>query len=65
MVQKTEVPGIYKVQDGILINKDSDALDAYKKKRIREHKIMTIQDEISELKNDISEIKSLLKGLVR
>lgn len=65
MTQKTEVPGIYKVQEGILINKDNEALDAYRKKRIREHKIMTLQDEIKNLKDDISEIKEMIKGLVR
>ena len=34
---KTEAPGFYKSHDGVLINKDNDSLDAYKKKIGRAH----------------------------
>lgn len=64
-LQKTEVPGFYKSRDGILINKDNDALAAYKKRKIKEHKLDTIFDEMDSLKSDITEIKELLKGLVK
>ena len=43
MAQKTEVSGIYKVRDGILINKDNEALQAYKRKKLRENNINEIE----------------------
>lgn len=65
MEQKTEVPGIYKVTDGILINKDTDALKLYKNKKQRERRIDEIQNDVASLKDDIQEIKQLLRGLSR
>jgi hypothetical protein len=65
MEQKTEVPGIYKVTDGILINKDADALKLYKNKKQRERRIDEIQNDVASLKDDIQEIKQLLRGLSR
>ena len=63
--QKTEVPGFYKAHDGILINKDNDALAAYKKKKLKEHQIDNVITEMNNIKDDIAEIKNLLKGLVK
>ena len=60
MSQKTEVSGIYKVREGVLINKDNEALQAYKRKKIRENNIK----DIDNLKEDLSEIKKLLNCLV-
>jgi hypothetical protein len=65
MEQKTEVPGIYKVTDGILINKDVDALKLYKTKKQRERRIDEIQEDVMSLKDDIQEIKQLLRGLAK
>ena len=65
MEQKTEVPGIYKVTDGILINKDNTALQIYKNKKQRERRIDEIQNDVASLKDDIQEIKQLLRGLSR
>lgn len=62
---KTEVPGIYKVREGILINTDNQALSAYKNKKRREQRIDNMHEDINNLKNDLSEIKELLKGLVK
>ncbi len=64
-MHKTEAPGFYKSCDGILINKDNEALDAYKKRKLKEHRLEVMINEIDTLKNDISEIKELLKGLVK
>lgn len=64
-MEKTEVPGVYKERDGILINKDNQALAAYKKRMKKEKAIDDMQIEMTELKNDIQEIKNLLKGLVK
>jgi len=65
MDQKTEFPGIYKSPEGFIINKDNEALQAYKNRKAKENKILQVEDEIFKMKNDISEIKELLKGLVK
>ena len=62
---KTEVPGFYKSHDGVLINKDNDSLLAYKKRKIKEHRIDNIIEEMDSIKSDLSEIKELLRGLVK
>lgn len=62
---KTEIPGIYKTKDGILINKDNDALKAYKKKKEQVRKMKNLEEDIDSLKNDMAEIKELLKGLLK
>ena len=62
---KTEVPGIYKVREGVLINTDNQALNAYKNKKKREHRIDEMQKDMDDLKSDIAEIKALLKGLAK
>mgnify|MGYP006304864221 CR=1 FL=1 len=64
-LHKTEAPGFYKSYDGVLINKDNEALSAYKRKKQKEHKVEIMMQEMDTLKNDISEIKELLKGLVK
>lgn len=66
---KTEVPGIYKDSEGILINKDNEALAKYKMKRdmIRQKdaRINKIENEISNLSETMQEIKSLLRKLTK
>ena len=47
---KTEVPGFYKSHDGVLINKDNDALAAYKKKKLKEHRLDNVLEDIDTLK---------------
>ena len=59
------VPGIYKVRDGILINTDNNSLAAYKNKKKRDKRVDEMQEDIQSLKNDLEEIKDLLKGLAR
>lgn len=62
---KTDVPGLYRTSDGALINKDNQALAAYKKRKHKEKRIEEMQSDIQSLKDDLQEIKSLLKGLVK
>lgn len=62
---KTEVPGIYKVREGVLINTDNSALAAYKNKKRRENMIDDMREDLDTVKNDLQEIKDLLKGLAR
>lgn len=65
MEKKTEINGIYKVTEGILINKDNTSLQAYKKRKKQANKLKTLEDDLLSIKGDITEIKELLKGLVR
>ena len=65
MDKKTEIPGLYKTPEGFLINKDNNALAAYKAKRSREQDLDNLKENVSSLKNDLEEIKELLKGLVK
>jgi hypothetical protein len=70
-MKKTEIPGVYKVAEGILVNRDTEALQKYKKrreiKRRTEEQINTLEKKVSKidkLESDLEEIKSLLKKLV-
>lgn len=65
MAQKTEIPGMYKVVEGVVINKDNEALKLYKAKKQRERKLEEIEQVVGSLRTDINEIKSILKGLVK
>lgn len=62
---KTDVPGIYKERDGVLINKDDEGLRAYKQKKLQSKKMREFEENLVDLKNDMAEIKALLKGLVK
>lgn len=61
----TEISGFYKTPEGSIINKDIDSLKAYKKKRMKSIELNNMKEDISQLKNDMAEIKELLKGLVK
>lgn len=61
----TVVPGIYKVCEGILINKDNEGLQAYKKRKQKDLKIDKLDEEVRALKSDISEIKEMMKELLQ
>jgi hypothetical protein len=50
MAQKTEIPGIYKDGEGVLINKDNDALKAYKARKSRDRKLDDLELEMTEIK---------------
>ena len=62
---KTDRPGIYKSSDGYLINKDNEALAAYKKRKRKEQAVDRMQEQLDELRSDISEIKDILRGLAK
>ena len=62
---KTEIPGIVKVRDGILINTDNNSLAAYKNKKKRDRRVDEMEQDMQTMKNDLQEIKDLLKGLAR
>lgn len=62
---KTELSGYYKSPKGYIVNKDSEGLAAYKMKRKKQTELNNMKDDIDQLKNDMQEIKELLKGLVK
>lgn len=62
---KTEVEGIYRdISTGALLNKDSSALEAYKKMKKKNSEIEEMKMKVNSLESDISEIKTLLLKLV-
>jgi len=62
---KTEVEGIYRdISNGALLNKDSSALEAYKKMKKKNSEIEEMKRKMDSLESDVSEIKSLLLKLV-
>jgi len=61
----TDVPGIFKTSEGVLINKDNDALKAYKIRKTKENKINIIESDMEQIKTDMHEIKELLRGLLK
>jgi hypothetical protein len=61
-MNKTEVPGIYKESEGVLINKDNEALDKYRKKR---ELLWEKEARINKIEEDLQEIKSLLRKLTK
>ena len=65
MSKRTEVPGIFKEREGVLINKDNDALTAYKIKMQKAKEMDTLREDVTDIKKDIQEIKDLLKGLIK
>jgi hypothetical protein len=64
-MKKTEIPGIYKMGEGILINTDNEALRAYKLRKEKENRFCLLEQNLTELKSDMEEIKNILKGLVK
>ena len=63
-MKKTEVQGIYKERDGILINKDNEGLAAYKKQKLQANRLNKLEDALESTQKDLSEIKSLLQEVL-
>ena len=63
--EKTEIPGIYKVGEGVLINKDNDGLKGYKARKRQQNRFQQYEEELNNMRSDLTEIKNLLKGLVK
>lgn len=68
-MQKTEVPGIYKQSEGVLVNADNEALKRYKKKRdlllSEKTRINNIEQQVINLTDSVEEIKLLLRKLTK
>ena len=58
--------GIYKdSESGVIINRGSSDRDRYKLAKQQAIKNMESHDEIQSLKNELNEIKSLIKQLIK
>jgi hypothetical protein len=64
-MQQTEVPGFSKASEGVIVNTDSTALAAYKAQKEKNARLNNMEIEVNQIKNDLQEIKELLKGLVK
>lgn len=62
---KTERQGIYRTQEGFLVNKDYDGLKAYRSRKNSAKKIFEVEAEVASLKADLDEIKEMIKELAR
>lgn len=59
---KTEVEGIFRdTENGALLNRDNDALNAYKKQKNRQ---TNLDNRVAKLENQLSNIENLLLQLV-
>ena len=47
-----------------VLNTDATALDAYRRRREAQREVKTMCQEIDDIKNDIADIKSLLKEII-
>ena len=65
MEQKTEVPGFYKVDEGVVINKDNTALKAYKIQKAEKARLVQLEQDVSSMKSDLEEIKDLLRKVIK
>lgn len=57
---KTDVEGIYRTEQGYLINKDNEALKSYKAMKARMSRQNNLADKVDRLEQEMSEIKELL-----
>lgn len=62
---KTDAHGYYKTPSGAVISKDDESLNAYRMQKAKNAQLNKMKNDIDSLKSDISEIKELLKGLVK
>lgn len=61
MEKKTEIPGIFKVEEGILINKDMEGLQAYRNRKMRERKLVRIEEDLQNVKKELEEIRYFIE----
>jgi len=57
---KTDVQGIYRTEQGYLINKDNEALQNYKANKARTRQMNSVASDVEKLKHEMAEIKELL-----
>ena len=63
MELKTDVEGLYKVRDGILINKDNEALKAYKALKKKNALMFTLEKKCNELEQKVLSLEQELQKI--
>lgn len=61
---KTEYNGMHKIQEGVVLQKDAEALALYKKNKMKARIFDNYVSDIETIKNDLAQIKELLGKLV-
>jgi hypothetical protein len=69
-IEKTEVEGLFKTNEGtFLFANDRSTVNAYKKRRMeleaKDNEINRMKDQINNMKDDISSIKEMLQLLLQ
>lgn len=63
MYEKTDKTGLYRdVKSGAIVNKDSIALEAYRRKKQQAKEFQDLQKRQDKIEADLNEIKDLLKS---
>lgn len=60
MELKTEIDGLYKVANGVLLNKDNDALMAYKAQKKKNNLINELEKKYCDLNDRVSRLEQEL-----
>lgn len=60
MEKPTTVTGLFRDDNGALINKNNDALLSYKAKKEQSRKLKDLEEKYKVLSNDITSIKEML-----
>lgn len=63
MSTRTEIAGIFK-ENGALLNKDNDGLQAYKARKRQAKKIGEIEQDLHEVKESLHELKGMIRSFL-
>jgi hypothetical protein len=64
-MQKTAIPGLVKEKEGVILNVDNTSLKNYKAKKEKDRRINTLEETVTNMQNDLNDIKTLLQRLVK
>lgn len=64
MEKETERSGFFKIEEGVILNKDSAALQKYKLQKQKFRELNNLKEDVDFLKQETTEIKDLLKQLI-
>lgn len=64
MDKETTVEGLFRTDNGAIINKNNDALLSYKKKKEQSKKMQELEQKVDMINNDINDIKNLILQLI-
>lgn len=62
--KQNDLNGLKKVEDGVILNTDLNAVKKYKLQKKRFSELAETREEVKQLKEDMSEIKNMLSQLI-